>query len=131
VTVPYFVGHSIGCQTILRYIEQLPTEVKVAGVILVAPWMTLMNQSPEEVEIAGPWIETSIDFEKVKTHTQKFVTIFSDDDPCVPIENKNLFEERLGAETILEHNKGHFSGSDGITQLPSVFRALMSLASSV
>ena len=32
----YFVGHSIGCQTILRYIEQLPQEVKIGGIVCVA-----------------------------------------------------------------------------------------------
>ncbi len=120
----YFVGHSIGCQTILRYLERLPSEKKVGGAVLVAPWMTLMNQSPEEIEIAKPWIETQIDFEKVKTHTQKFIAIFSDNDDCVPIENKKFFEERVGTKSVVEHNKGHFSGGDGITELPSVFAAL-------
>ena len=32
----YFIGHSIGCQTILRYLERLDKNVKVKGVILIA-----------------------------------------------------------------------------------------------
>ncbi len=120
----YFVGHSIGCQTILRFLAQLPEGKKVGGVVLVAPWMTLMNQSSEEMEIARPWIETFIDFDKVKTRTQKFVAIFSDNDEFVPIENKELFEKHLNAKSSVEHEKGHFSGGDGIAELPSVLTAL-------
>lgn len=35
------VGHSIGCQAILRYLETLPEGTKVAGIILIAPFITL------------------------------------------------------------------------------------------
>ncbi len=37
----YFIGHSIGCQTILRYLENISS--KLGGVILVAPWMHLQG----------------------------------------------------------------------------------------
>lgn len=120
----FFVGHSIGCQTILRYLERLSIDKKVGGVVLVAPWMTLMNQSGEEMEIAKPWIETLIDFENVKSHTKNFVAIYSDNDEFVPIENKKFFEEKLDAQSIVEPNKGHFSGEDGIIALPVVLKAL-------
>lgn len=120
----FFVGHSIGCQTILRYLEGLPVAQKVGGVVLVAPWMTLMNQSPEEMEIAKPWIVTPIDFEKVKSHSENFVAIFSDNDDCVPIENKKFFEEQFGIIGLVEHEKGHFSGGDGVVELPVVLSEL-------
>lgn len=32
----YFVGHSMGCQTIARYLETLPEGVKVGGAVFVA-----------------------------------------------------------------------------------------------
>ncbi len=48
-----FVGHSIGCQAILRYLEKLPPTVKVGGVVFIAPWLTLQNlESDEEWQIA-------------------------------------------------------------------------------
>jgi len=31
------IGHSIGCQTILRYLEKFPENVKVGKAILIAP----------------------------------------------------------------------------------------------
>ena len=123
----YFVGHSIGCQTILRYLEGLPVDKKVGGAAFVAGWFTLMNlETNEEKEIAKPWLETPIDLDKVKQHTKKFFAIFSDNDEVVPQENKKLFEERLGAKTAVEHGKGHFSGSDGVKELPVILEAILS-----
>lgn len=125
----YFVGHSIGCQTILRYLEGLPVGVKVGGAVFVGGWFVLSDLETEEEKVIGkPWVETPIDFNKVKSHTENFRAIFSDNDYVIPIENKGMFEERLGAKTILEHNKGHFTGSDGVTELPSALGAVLKMA---
>lgn len=127
----YFVGHSIGCQTVLRYLESLPDDKKVGGAVFVAGWFTLMNlKTIEEKEIAQPWLETPIDFDKVKQHTREFFALFSDNDDVVPLDNKELFEQKLGAKTELEHNKGHFSGDDGITELPSVLNSVLEISRS-
>ena len=124
----YFVGHSIGCQTILRYLESLPADKKVGGATFVAGWFTLMNlKTDEEKEIAKPWLETPIDFDKIKQHTKKFFAVFSDDDEVVSISNKEMFEQKLGAQTAIEHNKGHFSGSDGVKEIPIVLEKILNI----
>lgn len=125
------IGHSIGCQTILRYLEQLKKGQKIGGAVFVAGWFTLMNLNEEEKIIAEPWITTPIDFEKVKARCKKFIAIFSDDDTVIPLENREIFEGRLGAKIIVEHAKGHFSGDDGITELPSVLESVVTLSSNV
>ena len=123
----YFVGHSIGCQTIVRYLESLPADKKVGGAAFVAGWFTLWPlETEEEKEIAKPWLETPIDFAKVKQHTERFFAVFSDNDEAVPQENRDLFREWLGAETQVEHARGHFSGSDGVKELPVVLEAILS-----
>ncbi|TSC62215.1 MAG: hypothetical protein G01um101448_539 [Parcubacteria group bacterium Gr01-1014_48] len=123
----FFIGHSIGCQTILRYMESLSSNKKVGGVVFVAPFFTLNLKTNEEKSIALPWLETPMDFEKIKQHATRFFALFSDNDNDVPIENKTLFEQRLGAVTAVEHNKGHFSGSDGVKDLSSVLNIILSL----
>lgn len=123
------VGHSIGCQTILRYIEQLKDGQKIEGVVFVAGWFTLMNLNKEEKSIAAPWLTTPIDIKLVKTHCRKFIAIFSDDDSVVPFDNKEKFKQQLGAEIILEHAKKHFSGDDGIMELPSVLESVLTISS--
>ena len=76
----YLVVHSIGCQTILRYLESLPAQTEVGGVVLVAPWLTLMNLGNGEKKIAKSWLNTPIDFDKVKQRSKSFISIFSDND---------------------------------------------------
>src|SRR3989338_4635783 len=62
-TQTYFIGHSIACQAILRYLEQLPLEKKIGGVVFVAPWLVLKGlEGEEEKAIVKPWLETPIDF---------------------------------------------------------------------
>ncbi len=124
----YFVGHSIGCQTIMRYLASLPQDIKVGGVIFVAPWFTLMNlSSKEESGIAKPWLETPIDLEKVKSHSSFFITFFSDDDPVVPLDNQELFKQNLNAEVFVEHEKGHLGGDDHITEFPTLLDKLLAV----
>lgn len=102
----YLIGHSIGCQTILRYLENKPEQAKIKGVLFVAGWLTLTDTlNKEDQAIAKAWLETPIDMRKIKIKAKKFISIFSDNDPYVPEENWKKFEE-LG-EVIIEDRKGH------------------------
>jgi hypothetical protein len=123
-----FFGHSIGAQTILRYLESLPEDVKVGGAVFLAPWVNLtpaVYETDEDLIIAKPWLETKLDWDKVKSHTNKFTAIFSDDDPLVPISDSKIFEIDLGAQIIIEHERGHFSGSSGIKELQSALESVL------
>lgn len=125
----YFVGHSIGCQTILRYLETI--DVKIGDVVLVAGFFSALTglEDEEEKVIARPWLTTPIDFEKVKRSTDNFIAIFSDNDPFVPLEkNKKIFEEKLGAKIFVKEKQGHFSGpTDKCMELPIVLEAVLAL----
>ncbi|TAK03628.1 serine hydrolase family protein [Patescibacteria group bacterium] len=114
------VGHSIGCQTIMRYLAT--SDMKVGRVVFVAPWFTLIGLEDEEVLVARPWLNTPIDFEAVKRSAAEIVAIFSDDDPVVPIENERMFHESLGARTIVVHGKGHFDDAEAPEVLAEIVR---------
>ncbi|MDD2657368.1 MAG: alpha/beta hydrolase [Candidatus Pacebacteria bacterium] len=126
----FFVGHSIGCQTILRYLETLPANTKIGGAVLLAPWIHLTDEAcedAEDFEIAKPWLETPLQWDTIKSHSNTFIAIFSDDDPLVPLTDSKIFEEKLGTRTIIEQSKEHFSGSSGITELSSLLSAVIEL----
>lgn len=123
----YLVGHSIGCQTILRYLESLPAKEKTGGIVLVAPWVTLTGLEGDEKEIAEPWLSQPINFERAKKHSKKFTCIFSDNDSYVPMENAAFFKERLNAKLIIEKGKGHFTGEEGVKELPSALKELLEM----
>jgi predicted alpha/beta hydrolase family esterase len=119
----YFVGHSIGCKAVLRYLETLKPGEKVGGAVLVAGWLTLTNMSertPDEIRVINDWVNPPFDFDKIRSHCDNFLAIFSDDDPEVPLEeNKETYEKELGAKIIIETHKGHFTADDGVIDLPS------------
>ncbi|MBI2054552.1 MAG: serine hydrolase family protein [Candidatus Sungbacteria bacterium] len=127
----YFVGHSIGCLTILKYLETI--EGPIGGVVFVAGWFSLTPEATptaDEQEIARQWLEQPIDFPKVRRATSSFTALFSDDDPDVPIENAKLFRDRMGAEIVIESGKGHFSEGDGVRELPAARDAILRYAKS-
>ena len=100
-----FIGHSIGCQTILRYIESLPAKTKVGPVFLVAPFFELEGV---EKELARPWLENPMDIKKIKRHLTKLVSIFSDDDPLVPVSNTKHFTKLFNSKIIVLPKRNHF-----------------------
>ena len=104
--------------------------MRIGGAAFLAPWVHLIDaayETAEDADIAKPWLETPIAWDKVKLHSKKFTAIFSDDDPLVPLSDSKIFKEKLGAKIIVEHNKGHFSGNSGIKELPSLLEAVLEL----
>ena len=116
----YFIGHSLGCQTILRYLHKFPPKEKVGGAIFVAGFFDkLTNLDVDEARILSPWLEEKIEFDQVRSRMKKSIAIFSENDSWVPLtESKRDFEDKLGSEIITLSNMGHFSGDDGLTSFP-------------
>lgn len=128
----FFIGHSVGCQSVLRYLQQLDESIKVGGAVFIAPWMhldkkTIEEEGEEVIEIAKPWMEIPIDWEKVKQHTTNFICLLSDNDPYVPLSNKELFEENLSAKIIIEHNKGHYAPMNNIIENKTALHEIITM----
>ena len=118
----YFVGHSIGCQTILRYL-QTKDVCNIGGILFVAPWLDLLDfaiSDEESYNTAKPWLTTPIDFEKIKRFTNNIHCIFSDDDYFVSLDQKNKFEKLLNAKTLVVSGKGHISQDDDVFELNEI-----------
>ncbi len=113
----YFVGHSIGCQTILRYLETISTPVGKA--VFVAGWFDLENLEDDEAEkIAEPWTKTPIDITKVRKVLPSSTLIISDNDPFGAFEQNKKRFAGLGSKIIVLHNAGHIDKESGYTKLP-------------
>ena len=100
------VGHSIGCQAVLRYLETLPGDKRILGMLGVAgfwhvddPWITLK-----------PWLDMPMDYSRVKSAAEKFVILVSQDDPISSDSKGNaaLWETRLGAKVSIVPHSYHF-----------------------
>lgn len=122
------IGHSIGVQTILRYIETI--DVRIAKVVSVAGFFTLVPHSigsAEDEKIAEPWLTRPIDTDRVRRNAGEIVALFSDDDRFVPFENIGLFEERLGAKVTVLHARGHMGATDHAEVVPEILEACLGL----
>ena len=119
----FFVGHSLGCISILRYLETLPKQAHVGGVLFVAGFSGNL-QIPEIEE----FYVLPIDMEKARLHYKKAVAIFSDNDSYISVNESIDFAKKTGAKAILEKGKGHFTKREGVDSLPSVFSSLMGMA---
>jgi predicted alpha/beta hydrolase family esterase len=129
----YFVGHSMGCQTIARYLETLPKGQKSGGAVFVAGFfknLTNTGDDDNSKETEKEWLSVKPDFEKVKSHLLKSTAIFSDDDPYVPLDNQDDFRDELGSEIIVEHGMNHFNESSGCFELPVALESVLKLAQS-
>ncbi len=122
----YFIGHSIGCQTIIRFLEGV--NKKAGGALFVSGWFKLANlESEEEEKIARPWMEYDVDLVKVKKNLLKSVLIISDNDPynCFE-ENKKKFSQ-LGSKIVVLGAAGHITEEDGYRELPEALKEFKNL----
>ncbi len=105
----YFIGHSIGCQTIMRFIEKLHKHARVGGCLFVAGFFNLPHlETDKERKIAEPWMTTHIEFSRILDHCNNFLAMFSKDDPDVPVSDSEIFKEKLGAKIVITDGRGHF-----------------------
>jgi predicted alpha/beta hydrolase family esterase len=126
---PYFVGHSIGCQTILRYIER--SGKPASGVLLVAPWLHLKEaayETEQDKETAREWLSTPIDFKAVRKRMGSCRVIMARDDPFVPVEDSEIFRKELGASINIMPVKSHFTAEDGYSELHAALNEFMKMA---
>jgi len=120
----YLIGHSAGCITIMRYLEQLPADTKIAGIVLVAGFTNDLGM-PE----LSNFYKTPVDFEAIKARVADGIyLIHSDNDQYVPVQEGKILEEKLSGRLQILHNMGHFSGDvddeASCLRLPEVVQAI-------
>ena len=116
----YLVGHSLGCPTILRYLQSLDDGQKVGGALLVAGFAEPLVQLPElDSFTEGEWNDA-----KVRAGANKLTIMNSDDDPAVPYVNGEHVRDRFKAKLITVHNAGHINEKSGYTEVPFVLDEL-------
>ncbi|VVB57616.1 Serine hydrolase [uncultured archaeon] len=114
------VGHSLGCMAILRYLQTLPAGQNVGPVILVAGFGRDIHK-PEMASFCTP----ELDWDLIRPRATRFVVVHSDNDPLLPLEEGQYVARHLGVELIVKKGMGHFSSSEGTTQLPVVLQKLL------
>ena len=118
----YFIGHSVGCQAILRFIDQqlkVNKNLKIGGFLFVAGWF----------EVDKPWLSLkpwmkieNVDFHGISQQINFKKVLISDNDPFTTdfLKNKSLWYEYINAGVNIYHNKLHFNNSIEIEVLNEI-----------
>ena len=127
------IGHSIGCQAVLRYLETVGAAGKavrktvlVAGTFPRALPRAAVDEIAAENEPLRPWFSTGCDPVRVRLAAGQCIAILSDNDPYIDVPHaRSDFESLLGAQVIIDPGKGHFNEDDGLLELPSALEAVL------
>ncbi len=107
----YFIGHSVGCQAILRFVNSKLLEnpsLKIGGFLFVAAWF----------KVDKPWISMKpwlnhqqLNYELISKQVLTRKVILSDNDPFTSnfSNNKREWEEVLNSEVTVYPNRLHFN----------------------
>ena len=113
----------------MRYLESKDVN-KIGGVLFVAPWLDLLPEAVSDEEsynTAQPWLNTPINFEKIKQITTNINCLFSSDDYFVSLEQEKEFKDKLNANTCVVKNKGHISQDDDVFELQEILDLSMNM----
>lgn len=121
----YLVGHSLGCITILRYLENLDESQTIGGVVFIAGFGERFPKYQSGSH--DTFFEHTLNWPQIQDHCNNFVAIHSEDDPGVNAEQLDLFEDKLGAKVIRERGFGHFGSADGVFEIPLVRNELLAM----
>ncbi len=115
----FFVGHSLGCIAILKYLERTKINAKFGTAVFVGGFKDDINEKELFEFTRDP-----LDFEKIKGKGN-FVSIASDNDEQVTLSASMALAHALDSKIIVLKGKGHFCKSDGVVSLPEVLEALL------
>jgi predicted alpha/beta hydrolase family esterase len=103
----HFIGHSLGCTTILLYLQS--TKTKVGNVIFVAPWIDLKRKSLLARILFRTWRTTRILFSEVRNNINHITTILADKDPYIPVSIERVCKKHFGHHVIVIKGDHHFA----------------------
>lgn len=116
----YFVAHSLGCISVLRYLEEVNFPEPIGGFILVSGFAKPLP----DLEELNEFVQTPLDDKLIIQKVKKRAVIASKDDAVVPFAFSKKLAERLQADFHTTDHCGHFLDSEGFTTLPIVYTLL-------
>ncbi len=119
----YLIGHSLGCQAILHFLEK--TSSSVSSVFLVAPPFEKIN--PEDMFSklrATDNFYTILDNQKIISSVKKITIIHARNDQKVPYEHAEKLAHFLSCELLTLEEGGHLGRREGVSELPILLDSL-------
>lgn len=119
----YLVGHSLGCPTILNFLQKYGANDGVAGVTLVSG----LAKPLRGFEILDEFTSGGFDFAFIKSRALNRAVIAAKDDYVVPFEFSRELAEQLDAKFYPVQKGGHFLDRDGFTSFDLVYEVTIEM----
>ncbi|PHM61136.1 RBBP9/YdeN family alpha/beta hydrolase [Xenorhabdus ishibashii] len=121
-----FIGHSLGCITLLRHLESMRFQhLHIGGYILVSGFDSPQITLPE----LDPFTAEPLDYAFLREITGHRFSLISSNDDIVSPQSSQALANSLQTEVINISNGGHFLDRDGFTRLLPVYDILESILS--
>jgi predicted alpha/beta hydrolase family esterase len=119
----YFIGHSLGCVSILRYLQQVNISEPLGGAVFVSGFTDPVPSLPSLDEFTID----HLDDQQIMASLKARAAIASKDDTIVPFALSKKLAEDMQADFHEVDHGGHFLQSDGFTTLPMVYQVLLEM----
>jgi len=113
----FFIGHSLGCITLLRYINRQPINAKIGGVILASG---SISPNPLYPNLDDFYIGDYSDMQRIIRIVDSRCLFSATNDTIVAYENSCELALLLNAKLITVENGGHFIGQEGFFEFPQL-----------
>ncbi len=122
----FLIGHSLGVPAILNYVESLPVNSKIGGLVLVSGIINVIPEKDKYIPI-NHFFDKKFDYEKIKKICKNFIIIHGDNDANVPFVQAKELANNLSCDLIPVKNGGHLNGNSGWYELPEAFDSLLKM----
>lgn len=113
----FIIAHSLGCITLLRYLDALPESFALGGMILVSPFDKPLEIFPN----LDAFVDTKLDYAKLSRNILQKHVIFSDNDMYVPSYVSKTLGAKLDSALLEIPRGGHFLGIEGFEMFPELY----------
>ncbi len=116
------IGHSLGCPTILHYLNGLQLNQKIGGALLIAGFGEYLGSDFDEIK---PFTDLVFDWKHIRSVSKQIAIIHGQNDTVVPLKYAEFLQKQLQPEQfIVLQGKGHFGSADALETLPEAMEAV-------
>lgn len=116
----FFVGHSLGCITILKFLQQLPAATRVGGAVLVSGFDRALPKLPQ----LDPFTQEPPDYAQLVAMVKCRAVLSAQNDWLVPHAFSEELARHFAARFVSVPRGGHFLDREGVTKLPPALALL-------
>lgn len=119
----YFVAHSLGCISLLKYLEHLNSSEQIGGFVLVSGF----TKKVPNYQFLNEFTQHQLDYKLIIEMVENRAVIASKDDPIVPFPLSQKLAEEIQADFHQTDGCGHFLANDGFTTFPLAYNILVKM----